>query len=70
METLRIMSELSIRLEGFPEKVQRVADAIEDSFPGLISWVQGFDATGDLTIIIEGFENPSMPLQRPRLNAA
>ncbi len=56
------MSELSIILEGLPEKVQRIADAIEDAFPDLVAWVQSDDETGDITIKIEGYEVPRMPV--------
>ncbi len=64
------MSKLSIKLEGYPEKVQRIADALEDTFPGLICWVQTFDRCKDVTIAIEGYENPSITLQTLRRNAA
>ncbi|RYF13884.1 MAG: hypothetical protein EOO77_14930 [Oxalobacteraceae bacterium] len=55
------MSELFITLEGYPENVQRIADAIEYVFPGLIAWVQSEDCTESVTIKIEGYENPAMP---------
>ena len=53
------MSELSIKLEGFPEKVQRIADALENTFPGMFEWVLSPDAKCDVTIQIEGFEVPA-----------
>lgn len=65
------MSELSIKLEGFPEKVQRIADALEEVFPGMVAWVQSADDDADgITIKIEGYEVPRMPMQKLRRNAA
>ncbi len=53
------MSELSIKLEGFPEKVQRIADALDEAFPGMVAWVQSQDdVADDVTIKIEGYEVP------------
>lgn len=54
------MHELVIKLEGFPETVQHIADVIDDAFPSRIAWIQAADA-GTLTIKVEGYEMPSMP---------
>ena len=64
------MSDLAITLQGYPEKVQQLADALEDAFPGLIIWVQSLDETDGAVIKIEGFEHPAMPLRLPRPLAA
>ncbi len=55
---LSAMSELSIRLEGFPEEVLRIADVLEEAFPGLLAWVQSRDVPVDATIKIEGYKVP------------
>lgn len=39
VEETPVMSDLTIALQGYPENVQRVADAIEAAFPGLKTWV-------------------------------
>ena len=64
------MSELSIKLEGYPEKVQRVADAIDAAFPDLMAWVSCSEDTDSISIKIEGYELPVMPMQAPRPIAA
>ena len=56
------MTGLLITVEGFPEKVQRVADAIEDAFPGTFAWVSSLDCRGATVIKIEGREYPLTPL--------
>jgi hypothetical protein len=57
------MSDLSIRIEGLPETVQRIADALDEAFPGQIAWTQTADYGKEITIAIEGFEMPSKPIQ-------
>lgn len=56
------MSDLSIKLEGFPEKVQRIADVLEEAFPGRMTWVQ----SQDVTIKVEGYKVPVMPMRASR----
>lgn len=62
------LSDLSIKLEELPEKVQQIADVIDEAFPGLIVWVQATDGIGDVTIKIEGYERPSMPMSTRRIS--
>jgi hypothetical protein len=57
------MSELSIKIEGYPERVQRIADAIENIYPDMLVWVMSDEETGATTVKIEGYEMPSMPIQ-------
>ena len=57
------MSQLSIRLEGYPEKVQRIADTLDDAFPDMLAWEPSEDTTEGATIKIEGLEKPLMPVQ-------
>ena len=57
------MSQLSIKLEGYPEKVQRIADALDDAFPGTVAWSLSEDLTNGTTIKIEGLERPLRPAQ-------
>jgi TolB-like protein len=57
------MSQLSIRLEGYPEKVQRIADALDAAFPGMVDWDLSENLTEGTTIKIEGVEKPAMPVQ-------
>ena len=64
------MCGLSIKLEGFPEQVQRIADVLDEAFPGMMVWVQADDDTDGIAVKIEGFENPVMPMQVPRPIAA
>jgi len=64
------MSELSIKLEGFPEKVQRIADVLEEAFPDMFIWVQSQELTDGISIKIDGYEMPAMPTQAPRPLAA
>ncbi len=64
------MSELSIQLEGFPEKVQRIADALEEAFPGMVVWVQSEGVPDGNAVKIEGYEAPSMPMRASRSQAA
>jgi len=61
------MSDLSIKLEGYPEKVQRIADVLEKSFPGMLIWVLSEDTTDGIRIAIEGFELPTQAKQAPPL---
>ncbi len=51
------MPNLRVTLEGYPEKVQRIADVIEVSFPSVLAWVQA-DCRSDIAIKIEGYEIP------------
>ena len=60
------MSLLAIRLEGYPEKVQRIADAVDDAFPGMVAWDQSENLPDGATIRIEGIERPAMPVHAPR----
>ena len=55
------MHELVIKLEGFPETVQHIADVIDDAFPGKFAWIQAVDYAEILTIKVEGYEVPCMP---------
>lgn len=64
------MSGLYIQLEGYPEKIQLIADALEEAFPGLIDWVSSGHNTGSTTIKIEGYEIPFTSFQTQRKNAA
>ncbi len=64
------MCELSIKLEGFPEKIQRIADAIEDAFPGLIAWTPSDEVAETATIRIEGVETAATPFGMPGRIAA
>ncbi len=64
------MSGLSIKLEGFPEKVQRVADVLEEAFPGIFVWVQSQELTDGIMIKIDGYEMPTVPTQAPKPLAA
>ena len=64
------MSDLSIKLEGYPENVQRIADVIDAAFPGLLVWVQSAEPSGNITIKIEGYEIPKMPVHASRRVAA
>ena len=64
------MPELSIKLEGYPEKVQRVADAIDAAFPDLMAWISCPEDTDGVSIKIEGYELPVMPMRAPRTLAA
>jgi hypothetical protein len=64
------MSELYIKLEGYPEKVQRAADAIEAAFPELISWIQARGASQEITIAIKGHDRPVRLCQRPKRDTA
>ena len=62
------MSQLSIRLEGYPEKVQLIADALDDAFPGMVAWDVSEDLTDGITVKIEGLEKPVLPVQAPQTN--
>lgn len=53
---IRSMSNLTIKIEGLPERVQRLADAIEQALPGKMIWVQSAETTRHDTIKIEGIE--------------
>ena len=64
------MAELSIKLEGYPEKVQRVADAIDAAFPDLMVWTSCPEDTDGISIGIQGYELPVMPMRAPRPIAA
>jgi len=64
------MPELAIKLEGYPEKVQRVADAIDAAFPDLMAWISCPEDTDGISIRIEGYELPIMPVQASRTLAA
>ena len=64
------MPDLSIKLEGYPEKVQRVADAIDAAFPDLMAWISCPEDTDGISIRIEGYELPVMPMREPRTLAA
>lgn len=57
------MYESVIKLEGLPENVQHIADIIDSALPGKFVWVQSGDDVSVVTIRIEGFEMPSMPVQ-------
>ena len=61
------LSNLSIKLEGYPEKVQQIANVIDEALPGLIVWAQAADYGGVFTIKIEGYEVPSMPVPIGRI---
>jgi len=61
------MSGLCIKLEGYPEEVQRVADALEKSFPGMLVWVLSDDTTDGIRIAVEGFELPTQAKRAPPL---
>lgn len=50
------MSNLAIKIEGLPERVQGMADAIEAAFPGRMVWVQSTETSRRDTIKIEGIE--------------
>ncbi|MDT7953574.1 MAG: hypothetical protein RQ966_18905 [Acetobacteraceae bacterium] len=50
------MSELSITLEGLPEKVQLVADTIDTALPGMMAWDLPDDSPRGITVRIEGLE--------------
>lgn len=54
------MHELVIKIEGFPETVQHIADVIDDAFPGKFVWTQAEDYSGIVIIRIEGYVMPSM----------
>lgn len=69
-ERLSVMSDLSIKLQGYPENVQRIADVIDAAFPGLLVWVQSAEPAGNITIKIEGYEIPKMPAHASRRVAA
>ena len=62
------MSQLSIRLEGYPEKVQRIADTLDSAFPDMLAWEPSEDPTDGATIKIEGLEKPLPPVQAPQTN--
>ena len=64
------MPELSISLEGYPEKVQRVADAIDAAFPDLMAWISCPEDTDGISIKIQGYELPVMPMKAPKPIAA
>ncbi|RYF13315.1 MAG: hypothetical protein EOO77_15735 [Oxalobacteraceae bacterium] len=64
------MHELAIKLEGYPEKVQRVADAIDAAFPDLMAWISCPEDTDGISIIIQGYELPVMPVRASRALAA
>ena len=64
------MPELSIKLEGYPEKVQRIADTIDAAFPDLLAWILCPEDTDGISIKIQGYELPVMPMQAPRPVAA
>ena len=53
------MSGVSIKLEGFPEDIQRIADVLEEAFPGMMTWVLSEDFADNGTIRIEGYEIPA-----------
>ena len=62
------MSQLSIRLEGYPEKVQRIADTLDSAFPDMLAWEPSEDPADGATIKIEGLEKPLPPVQAPQTN--
>ena len=64
------MSEFSVKLHGYPEKVQLIADALEEAFPGTFAWTQSEDEADGIAIKIDGYEIPSKPLRRSRQQAA
>ncbi len=44
----------SIILSGYPERVQRVADALDGAFPDLIKWLEFAAPCGTEAITLEG----------------
>lgn len=52
------MSKLIIKVEGFPEMVQRVADVLDAAFPGVVAWTRSegneSDEIEEFVIKIEG----------------
>ena len=64
------MSDLSIKLEDYPENVQQIADVIDAAFPGLLVWVQSAEPIVGITIKIEGYKVPRMPTSVSRQIAA
>lgn len=64
------MSELCIKVEGYPEKAQRIADAIDEALPGMLAWALSQDSTDDVVTKLEGYEVPSMPRRMSQLRAA
>ena len=47
------------KLEGFPEDIQRIADVLEDAFPGMMNWGQSQDVTDDIMIKVDGYKVPA-----------
>ncbi len=49
-----MISDVQIVLQGLPERVQRIADAIESALPGNVDWQVFADQRGPAEIRLEG----------------
>ena len=52
-------SGMRVVLEGLPERVQEIADALDCAFPGLLTWLQWAEPDRDHRIHLEGVKSPS-----------
>ncbi len=50
-----MLSGVKITLEGRPDVVQRMADALETAFPGDMIWLDVAQTVGVETVAIEGY---------------